>query len=72
MSHIHLLSQDVIQSYYNTEVIPLLKSTKVRELYPRFDETTFHKFFYAYTLVSSRAFLVDAFHGLAMVPVADA
>ncbi|KAG1876606.1 hypothetical protein DFJ58DRAFT_649721 [Suillus subalutaceus] len=29
-------------------------------------------FCHAYSLVSSRAFLVDAYHGLAMVPVADA
>jgi hypothetical protein len=29
-------------------------------------------FYRAYSLVSSRAFLVDAYHGLSMVPVADA
>lgn len=29
-------------------------------------------FYHAYSLVSSRAFLVDAYHGLAMVPIADA
>ncbi len=29
-------------------------------------------FEHAYALVSSRAFLVDAYHGLAMVPIADA
>ena len=29
-------------------------------------------FLHAYSLVSSRAFLVDAYHGLAMVPIADA
>ena len=29
-------------------------------------------FCHAYSLVSARAFVVDAFHGLAMVPVADA
>ncbi|KAG2150214.1 uncharacterized protein EDB93DRAFT_1084426 [Suillus bovinus] len=29
-------------------------------------------FCHAYSLVSSRAFLVDAYHGLAMVPIADA
>ena len=29
-------------------------------------------FRHAYTLVCARAFVVDAFHGLAMVPVADA
>ncbi|PPQ63763.1 hypothetical protein CVT24_004272 [Panaeolus cyanescens] len=29
-------------------------------------------FFHAFSLVSSRAFVVDAFHGLSMVPIADA
>lgn len=29
-------------------------------------------FQHAYALVSSRAFMVDAYHGLAMVPIADA
>ncbi|KAH7913068.1 hypothetical protein BJ138DRAFT_697390 [Hygrophoropsis aurantiaca] len=33
---------------------------------------SFHGFCHAYSLVSSRAFLVDAYHGLAMVPIADA
>lgn len=28
-------------------------------------------FYRAYSLVSSRAFLVDSYHGLSMVPVAD-
>ncbi|KAJ7740230.1 hypothetical protein DFH07DRAFT_839274 [Mycena maculata] len=31
-----------------------------------------HHFYYAYSLVSSRAFLVDSYHGLSMVPIADA
>ncbi|PBK94934.1 SET domain-containing protein [Armillaria gallica] len=31
-----------------------------------------HGFYHAYSLVSSRAFLVDAYHGLSMVPIADA
>lgn len=29
----------------------------------------FHR---AYSIISSRAFLVDAYHGLSLVPVADA
>ncbi|KIY68528.1 SET domain-containing protein [Cylindrobasidium torrendii FP15055 ss-10] len=32
----------------------------------------FESFTHAYSLVSSRAFLVDAYHGLSMVPIADA
>ncbi|PFH50462.1 hypothetical protein AMATHDRAFT_47880 [Amanita thiersii Skay4041] len=35
-------------------------------------EPTLHGFYRAYSLVSSRAFLVDAYHGLSMVPIADA
>ncbi|KAG7448678.1 SET domain-containing protein [Guyanagaster necrorhizus] len=31
-----------------------------------------HGFYHAYSLVSSRAFLIDAYHGLSMVPIADA
>ncbi|KAL0065954.1 hypothetical protein AAF712_007081 [Marasmius tenuissimus] len=31
-----------------------------------------HAYYRAFSLVSSRAFIVDAYHGLAMVPVADA
>ncbi|KAK0219922.1 hypothetical protein IW262DRAFT_1482556 [Armillaria fumosa] len=31
-----------------------------------------HGFYHAYSLVSSRAFLVNAYHGLSMVPIADA
>ncbi|KAJ7668445.1 hypothetical protein DFH06DRAFT_1321698 [Mycena polygramma] len=30
------------------------------------------EFYHAYSLVSSRAFLVDSYHGLSMVPIADA
>ena len=33
---------------------------------------TFEGYKHAYALVSSRSFIVDAYHGLAMVPVADA
>ena len=33
---------------------------------------TLNGFYRAFSLVSSRAFLVDAFHGLSMVPIADA
>lgn len=33
---------------------------------------SFKRFCYAYSLVSSRAFHIDAYHGIAMVPIADA
>ncbi|KAH7890690.1 hypothetical protein F5I97DRAFT_1798549 [Phlebopus sp. FC_14] len=35
-------------------------------------DVSFSEFCHAYSLVSSRAFWVDAYHGLAMVPIADA
>ena len=39
---------------------------------PRVYGVTFPGFCHAYSLVSTRAFWVDAYHGLAMVPIADA
>lgn len=39
---------------------------------PGFKETSLSGFCHAYSLVSSRAFWVDAYHGLSMVPIADA
>ena len=45
-------------------VAPLLKNTGF--------SPSEKEFRHAYALVSSRAFMVDAYHGLAMVPIADA
>ncbi|KIJ20793.1 hypothetical protein PAXINDRAFT_6574 [Paxillus involutus ATCC 200175] len=39
---------------------------------PRLHGTSLSGFCHAYSLVSTRAFSVDAYHGLAMVPIADA
>ncbi|KAL4062472.1 hypothetical protein J3A83DRAFT_4107244 [Scleroderma citrinum] len=39
---------------------------------PGFKATSLSGFCHAYSLVSSRAFWVDAYHGLSMVPIADA
>ncbi|EIW57463.1 SET domain-containing protein [Trametes versicolor FP-101664 SS1] len=55
---------DETRDYYTTEVHPLLESVKL--------QPTLQGFLHAYSLVCSRAFLVDAYHGLSMVPVADA
>lgn len=57
-------SQDEIDRFYSSEVYPLLTSVNLRP--------TLAGFLHAYSLVCSRAFLVDAYHGLSMVPVADA
>ncbi len=61
---IALESQAEIDDYYKSDVERLLLS---HDLVP-----SLSGFFHAYSLVCSRAFLVDAYHGLCMVPVADA
>lgn len=60
-----LNEQREIQYFYHNVVSPLLLSRGM-------SQTTLGDFQYVYALVSSRAFIVDAFHGLAMVPIADA
>ncbi|EIM80783.1 SET domain-containing protein [Stereum hirsutum FP-91666 SS1] len=54
-----------IEEYYRDIASPLLMSLGVLHW-------TMSGFQHAYSLVSSRAFMVDAYHGLAMVPIADA
>ncbi|KAG9312906.1 hypothetical protein JVU11DRAFT_6339 [Chiua virens] len=39
---------------------------------PNLYGVSFPAFCHAYSLVSTRAFWVDSYHGLAMVPIADA
>jgi hypothetical protein len=58
--------QEEIREYYVRVVEPLLG----REGEAHWG-ATLSGYCHAYGLVSSRAFLVDAYHGLAMVPVAD-
>ncbi|KAI0775294.1 SET domain-containing protein [Trametes elegans] len=55
---------DETRTFYKFEVQPLLDATGA--------QPTLQGFLHAYSLVCSRAFLVDAYHGLSMVPVADA
>ncbi|KAI9440492.1 SET domain-containing protein [Lactarius indigo] len=57
-----LLSE--ILGFYSSVAAPLLKTAGFSP-----SESGFQ---HAYALVSSRAFMVDAYHGLAMVPIADA
>ncbi|TFK45041.1 hypothetical protein BDQ12DRAFT_46280 [Crucibulum laeve] len=52
--------------YYDVAQPVLLQDSRTSSKYPHLQG-----FYHAYTLVSSRAFLVDAFHGLSMVPIAD-
>ncbi|KAI0635839.1 SET domain-containing protein [Trametes polyzona] len=58
------LLMDETRAYYRDEVQPLLDPLGL--------SPTLQGFLHAYSLVCSRAFLVDAYHGLSMVPVADA
>ncbi|KAK7035339.1 hypothetical protein VNI00_011870 [Paramarasmius palmivorus] len=56
---------DSIDSYYQKVVVPVFKHNI--HISPSLQD-----FRHAYSLVSSRAFIVDAYNGLSMVPVADA
>jgi hypothetical protein len=57
-------NQNNISSFYFSIAAPLLERTGLF--------SSERGFQHAYALVSSRAFMVDAYHGLAMVPIADA
>jgi len=56
--------KDDISGFYYSVAEPLLERAGLSP-----SEKGFR---HAYALVSSRAFMVDAYHGLAMVPIADA
>jgi hypothetical protein len=58
------LSQDEFTSFYYSIAAPLLERAGL--------SPSKTGFLHACALVSSRAFMVDAYHGLAMVPIADA
>jgi hypothetical protein len=59
----HVLQDDIL-GFYLSVAAPLLERAGL--------SPSVGGFRHAYALVSSRAFMVDAYHGLAMVPVADA
>jgi len=56
--------KDDILGFYYSVAEPLLERARLSP-----SEKGFR---HAYALVSSRSFMVDAYHGLAMVPIADA
>ncbi|KAI0091781.1 hypothetical protein BDY19DRAFT_646374 [Irpex rosettiformis] len=60
---------DEVQEYYYTSAKPILTSASI---FPEPNPISISGFLHAFSLVSSRAFLIDAYHGLAMVPIADA
>ncbi|KAK7679455.1 hypothetical protein QCA50_017509 [Cerrena zonata] len=76
---------DELQDYYRNTVLPVFRRlNKIRQFaepgpsqqssfsIPQDCHPTLRGYLHAYSLVSSRAFLVDAYHGLSMVPIADA
>ncbi|KAG6872518.1 hypothetical protein C0995_009208 [Termitomyces sp. Mi166 len=60
-----------IDGYFNTVAEPLLLRYFNNQTFAPATTISLEGFYYAYTLVSSRAFMVDAYHGLSMVPIAD-
>ncbi|KAF8806667.1 SET domain-containing protein [Phlegmacium glaucopus] len=64
---------DTICTYYHHVVVPLLLDHLDLWRGPTSDRTpSLYGYYRSFSLVSSRAFLVDAYHGLSMVPIADA
>ncbi|KAM6502690.1 hypothetical protein JOM56_002667 [Amanita muscaria] len=65
------LIEELNDYYHETaETLILRHRDKILSQFPV--TPTLHGFHRAYALVSSRAFIVDAYHGLCMVPIADA
>ena len=62
--------QDAIEIYYRECVLTILQRPDVHCLLE--EEPKLAGFHCAFSLVLSRAFLLDTFNGLAMTPVADA
>lgn len=56
--------QHDISGFYSSVAAPLFESVRL--------PASERGFQHAYALVSSRAFMIDGYHGLAMVPIADA
>ena len=72
LTYLSPVFQDEIRQYYSTVVIPALSSPHFTSRCPLPPAISFSGFLHAYSLISSRSFLVDAYHSLAMVPIADA
>jgi SET domain-containing protein 6 len=64
--------QEDICSYYHSEANGWMKGSSILRDHPYLAQSTLAGFCNAYALVSSRSFIVDVYHGLAMVPIADA
>jgi len=69
LTHCSPGQQDRLERFYERVAEPTLLR---HGNFPAQTKIEFDGFVKAFCLVSSRAFMVDAFHGLAMVPIADA
>ena len=58
-------SQD-LRHYYEFTAVPAFAASSLET------HANIEGFKHAFALVSSRSFIIDAYHGLAMVPIADA
>lgn len=65
-SKISVSSQSTLCAFWTLKARPFLAQT-LPSAFP-----TYAQLRHAYSLVSSRAFQLDAYHGIAMVPIADA
>ncbi|KAJ8094035.1 hypothetical protein PM082_009925 [Marasmius tenuissimus] len=61
----HLIPLNTVKDFFYDTVAPTMNGAATMK-------PSLHAYYRAFSLVSSRAFIVDAYHGLAMVPVADA
>ncbi|EKM50379.1 uncharacterized protein PHACADRAFT_152301 [Phanerochaete carnosa HHB-10118-sp] len=61
-----------MRQYYTDTVVPVLSRPGWTSIFAAPPALSFAGFLHSYSLVSSRSFLVDAYHTLAMVPIADA
>ncbi|GAA6062876.1 hypothetical protein JCM10212_000798 [Sporobolomyces blumeae] len=71
------VSRDTLAKLYDALVVPLFRAAAPSSTLPlgsarKPSSCLWQKLVYAYSIVSSRAFQVDAFHSLALVPFADA
>lgn len=60
---VRILSKTEIHGFYERVVEPFLSLSSA--------EVNLRGYHHSYSLVTSRAFLVDGYHGLCMVPIAD-
>ncbi|KAK1215826.1 hypothetical protein PQX77_021552 [Marasmius sp. AFHP31] len=65
--HRHLIPLNTVKEFFYDTVVSTMSDAATTTRKP-----SLHAYYRAFSLVSSRAFIVDAYHGLAMVPVADA